>query len=218
MENAENKEAFFARLTSPPYGCMLAPEDLVRIELAYLLAKYGHRAQTRKEEKNGKPERYFEHPRRVALILLDELRLADPPMIMAALLHDCFEDTRDIDPLKVQIACGPDVVRLVRMLSKTPKAGYYERLIEHGDWRALMIKACDRLDNLRTLEHTDDAFIKKQVGQTREEFMPVLGRLADIAPFAVRDKAGYASREIEKLLRGHEERLAASLAPVFSDS
>lgn len=218
MEHAENKETFFARLTSPPYGCLLAPEDLVRIELAYLLAKYGHRAQTRKEEKNGKPERYFEHPRRVALILLDELRLADPPMIMAALLHDCFEDTRDIDPLKVQIACGPDVVRLVRMLSKTPKEGYYERLIEHGEWRALMIKACDRLDNLRTLGQTDGAFIKKQVGQTREEFMPVLERLILIAPVGFVRKAHFLSEEIRRLLHDHEKRLAALEPPVFSDS
>ena len=80
----ENRDTFFARLE--PH---LAPSSLLDIQLAYTLAKFGHRAQTRKElGEDGQPERYFEHPRRVTLILLDEVKIHEPELVVAALLHE----------------------------------------------------------------------------------------------------------------------------------
>lgn len=88
----ENRENFFARLT--PF---MAPSELRNVEIAYMMAKFGHRAQFRKElDADGNPVRYFEHVRRVALVLLDELHIRDPEMICTALLHDCLEDTKDV--------------------------------------------------------------------------------------------------------------------------
>ena len=70
----------------------------------------------RKEPKpDGKPLRYFEHARRVALVLIDELEIARPEMI----------------------------------------------------------KACDRLDNLRSLGTASTAFRAKQVNETRRVYYAI---------------------------------------------
>lgn len=142
----EDRERFFNRIAFLPEA------DRMRIQLAYTLAKFAHRAQVRKEPgPDGKPLRYFEHVRRVALVLIDELKIARPEMITAALLHDGIEDTRDLTPDVIEFHFGADVGTLVKLLSKVPKEGFADRLLHFGDWRALMIKGCDRLDNLRSL-------------------------------------------------------------------
>ncbi len=65
----ENKESFKLRI-QPHFS----PSDTLDVCLAYYLAKYGHRGQVRKElDSDGNPTRYFEHVRRVALILMDEV-------------------------------------------------------------------------------------------------------------------------------------------------
>src|SRR5574338_1238344 len=86
----ENKETFQARVR--PY---FSPSEQLDVKLAYCLAKFGHRAQTRKELTEGKPTRYFEHVRRVAIVLMDEMKVINRDMIIAALLHDSVEDTND---------------------------------------------------------------------------------------------------------------------------
>src|SRR6186997_1892868 len=81
----ENRESFCRRLKP-----ILAMRDLMLVEAAYVFAKHRHRAQFRKETdpEPGKKVGYFEHPRRVALILIDEVRCVDPVMIEATLIHD----------------------------------------------------------------------------------------------------------------------------------
>ena len=76
----ENKESFQNRIR--PY---FSPTDQLDIKLAYVLAKFGHRAQFRKEEVNGKPLRYFEHVRRTAIILMDDMKIMDRDMIITCL-------------------------------------------------------------------------------------------------------------------------------------
>lgn len=161
--------------------------DLMLVETAYVFAKHGHRAQFRKGEidpETGKKVRYFEHPRRVALILIDEVRCADPVMIMACLIHDCIEDTNIITPELIEHALGTEVARIVKMLSKVPPEGYLERLIAYADWRVLAIKACDRLDNLRTLEASPVEFQKKQVFETEEKYFKVFDLMVRLTPKA----------------------------------
>jgi (p)ppGpp synthase/HD superfamily hydrolase len=85
----ENRETFFARLT--PF---MPPSELRHVEVAYMMAKYGHRAQVRNDlDDKGDPIRYFEHLRGVALILIDEAEVRSWELIVAALLHDTLEDT-----------------------------------------------------------------------------------------------------------------------------
>lgn len=180
MIRTENRESFFLRLRTA-----LNPRDYRDIELAYILAKYGHRAQHRQElDADGSPQRYFEHLRRTALILIDEVGIADRTLIASALLHDTLEDTRDISYELLQHSFGNTVAGIVQQLSKVPKEGYLERLARAG-WQTLIVKACDRLDNLRSLDRPGIAreFVAKQVRETREKYLPVFEVMVADAPF-----------------------------------
>lgn len=194
----------FRRLEEPPLCGLLTPDDRMMIKVAYILAKAGHRWQTRKE--GG---RYFDHPLDAAEILLDELGIVDPVMIAAALLHDCPEDSRDITVELIAFTLANEVARLVLQVSKLPKEGYYERLHDFGEVRALLIKAVDRLSNLRSLLKTERAFIEKQVRQTKTEFMPLVDRLVEIAPPAYAKTAARVKELIVAELAALEAHLAS---------
>lgn len=168
----ENRETFFARLS--PF---MPPSEIRNVEVAYMMAKFGHRAQTRNEtDANGDKVRYFEHLRRVAIILIDECGVRDWRLICAALLHDSLEDTRDITPSIIEHLFGARVCQVVMLLSKCPKEGYLERLQQYGDDEVIMLKAADRLDNMRSLSQATPQFIAKQVAETRQKLIPVFNR------------------------------------------
>jgi GTP pyrophosphokinase len=137
---------------------------------------------------SGHPVRYFEHLRRTALILLDELALAEPDLVIAALLHDAVEDTRML-PEEIAMVFGAEVSRKVLLMSKKPKQGYMKRLIDSGDWRVWTVKGCDRLDNNRALPQSRPEFRLKQVKETRAQYYPLMDLLCDRAPSDQREKA-----------------------------
>jgi (p)ppGpp synthase/HD superfamily hydrolase len=173
----ENKETFRARIKP-----VFSPNDQLDINLAYVLAKFGHRAQIRKELTDGKPTRYFEHPRRVAIILMDEMKLMNRDMIISCLLHDALEDTEDITAELLQHSFGNNVATIVTLLSKKPKEGYHDRLYNCTNWQVWAVKACDRLDNLRSLmvPGTSIEFQKKQIKETKEIYFPLFEKLLDL--------------------------------------
>lgn len=175
----ENKHTFQARVTP-----VFSPSECLDIKLAYCLAKFAHRAQVRKELTEGKPTRYFEHVRRVAIILMDEMKIMNRDMIIAAQLHDTLEDNPDISAELLEHSFGSNVVSIVKNLSKVPKEGYHDRLSNCNNWQVLAIKACDRLDNLRSLmvEGTSLEFQKKQIKETRELYFPLFDKLLTIVP------------------------------------
>lgn len=199
-EDRETRQTFFDRID--PY---FPPSVLLDVQLAYTLAKFGHRAQVRKDEKgeSGSPLRYFEHVRRVALVLLDEAQIVNREMVLSALLHDGVEDTRDLTPEMIEHCFGADVVSIVKTLSKVPKEGYLERFKQSTDWRPYLLKACDRLDNLRSLDDADKAFQVKQVTETREKFYSLFDRMVTLAPTEYVDRV----RKIrDEVLRVTERR------------
>lgn len=199
----ENRESFFRRLE--PF---FVPSVMLDVELAYTLAKFGHRSQVRKEvDEDGTPVRYFEHVRRVALILIDEVRIVKRELVIAALLHDGIEDTRDLTPAMIEHCFGADVACIVKTLSKAPKEGYLERFYMCDDWRPYLVKACDRLDNLRSLSQSPPAFQAKQVAETRDKYYPLFDRMVDLVPAADRVRAQSIRDEIRKAT----ERQAAYL-------
>jgi GTP diphosphokinase / guanosine-3',5'-bis(diphosphate) 3'-diphosphatase len=191
-----NRAEFFVKLE--PFH---APSMLLDIELAYTLAKYGHRAQVRKGElnSNGEPLRYFEHVRRVALILVDEAKVSDRDMVIAALLHDGIEDTLDLTPAMIEHAFGKDVVRLVKTMSKVPEEGYLDRFYRCQDWRPYLIKACDRLDNLRSLDSTSIEFKNKQRAETRDKYYPLFRQMMNIVPEHFKMGASLVFFQIQQL-------------------
>lgn len=181
----ENRETFFRRL-QPFFG----PSTLYEIELAYILSKHGHRAQVRKElDTAGDPVRYFEHVRRVTLILIDEVQCVRAEMVCAAILHDAFEDTREITPGLVERFLGREVTSIVKVLSKDPKEGYLDRFAVCTDWRPYLIKGCDRLHNLRSLTNTTPEFQKKQLEETVTKYYRLFDRMVTLAPIEHRDGA-----------------------------
>jgi GTP pyrophosphokinase len=193
---SENHKSFFDRLVFLPF------EDRLDVELAYALAKYWFRAKYRKElDADGHKVRYFEHLRRVVLILIDELHLADPSLIIAALCHDALEDTKEEDLAAVQIEkrFGREVIWMVKLLSKVPKEGYLDRLKDFADWRVLMLKACDRLDNLRSLKAGSKEFQDKQIEETRVKYYPIFDKLVAIAPKEQVMRAAYLRDKIREI-------------------
>lgn len=174
----ENRESFFNRLE--PF---LAPSVLLDVQHAYTLAKYGHRAQVRKElDDHGDPVRYFEHVRRVAIVLIDEIKIVRPEMIVGALLHDVIEDAPNLPPALIEHCFGADVCCIIKTLSKAPKDGYLERFHMSTDWRPYVIKGCDRLDNLRSLDSATREFRLKQIAETQHKYFPLFDRMLQITP------------------------------------
>ncbi len=196
MKNIENKESFRARLR--PH---FSPSEQINIQLAYCLAKFGHRAQVRKELVDGKPVRYFEHVRRAALVLMDEAKIMDKDMIIACLLHDAIEDTDDLTPEMIEHTFGRNVVTMVKLLSKDPKEGYLERLFSCNDWKVLFLKGCDKLDNQRSLmiPGTSIEFQKKQVKETKEKFYALFDHLLTIVPEKYKSNAWALRDEIRRV-------------------
>jgi GTP pyrophosphokinase len=199
----ENRESFFKRLE--PF---LAPSVLLDVQHAYTLSKYGHRAQVRKElDDHGEPIRYFEHVRRVAIVLVDEAKVVKAEMIVAALLHDIIEDAPNLPPALIEHCFGTDVVCIVKTLSKAPKEGYLERFYMCTDWRPYVIKACDRLDNLRSLGAASKEFRTKQVAETRDKYFDLFDRMLTLTP------EEYAPRiqRLRDLVRQETERQSVLL-------
>lgn len=194
----ENKESFQNRLK--PF---FSPSVQLDIKLAYVLAKFGHRAQKRKElDDNGNQVRYFEHVRRVAIIVMDDMKIMDENMIKAALLHDVLEDTEDLTPELLEHTFGLETTQLVKQLSKCPKEGYHERLGNCHNWKVLALKACDRLDNLRSLmvPGTSVAFQAKQIKETKEIYYPIFDYLLTIVPQHYRNNIQWVRDEIRRLV------------------
>lgn len=199
----ENRETFFKRLD--PF---LTPSVLLDVQHAYTLAKYGHRAQVRKEvDEAGTPIRYFEHVRRVAIILIEEVKIVRSEMIIAALLHDVIEDAPNLPPALIEHCFGSDVCGIVKVLSKDPKEGYLDRFHMCTDWRPHVIKACDRLDNLRSMDNASLTFRSKQVRETREKYFALFDRLLILTP----NEYSIGTRSLRDEVRRETERQATLL-------
>ena len=88
----------------------LSHKEVELVRLAYKVANKAHSGQFRK---SGEP--YIHHPLSVALILAD-LKL-DYFCIVAAVLHDCIEDT-SVTKKDVQAQFGDQVAHIVEGVSK----------------------------------------------------------------------------------------------------
>lgn len=147
-------------------------------ELMYFLSKNFHRGQVRKSEKDedGNPLRYFEHCRRTAMIIIDS-GIKDPIPIQAGLGHDMIEDSKErilISRLMDRLF-DPLVGIYIRALTKSTKIGYIENLTKMSQLhpQILLVKASDRLDNLRSLPTDNPEFCEKQKKETREVYFPL---------------------------------------------
>ena len=153
------------------YRSRYHPDIWKRGETALDVARAAHLGQTRVE---GAP--YVVHPVRAALILALEVKVRDPELLSAALLHDVLEDTyMTADVLELLV--GKRVTGIVRVLT-TPedaegKRRYLEALKEAPP-EVRLVKLADRLDNVRGLHLVDElARQRKYLRETREHFLPL---------------------------------------------
>ncbi len=155
--------------------------DLDQIRRAFEYARSHHGAQLRRD---GSP--YITHPLQVAQIVA-EMRL-DSESIIAALLHDCIEDTdstyEDIaKQFGVTIADIVDgVTKLTRVQYTTMEEEQMENLRKmlfamSKDIRVILIKIADRLHNMRTMEYQSPEKQKKKAFETMEIYAPISHRL-----------------------------------------
>lgn len=190
--------------------------DVEQIEKAYNLAFNAHKNQRRR---SGEP--YIMHPVAVAKILF-KLGM-DNECIIGALLHDVVEDTEyDLDYIKKEF--GDEVALLVDGVTKLGQISLSSReevqaenirkmfIAMNEDIRVIIIKLCDRLHNMRTLEHMPPHKQREKSLETLEIYAPIAHRLGirpikeeleDLAIFYL-DPIAY--KEIEKNLSMKKEQ------------
>jgi len=159
----------------------LPKEEIELVKKAHLIAEKAHSGQFRK---SGEP--YITHPLSVALILA-ELKL-DFYCIVAAILHDCIEDT-SVTKDEVRDQFGKEVAHIVEGVSKLTnleftsstqkQAQNFQKLIlaMSKDMRVMIIKLADRLHNMRTIDSMDKEKIIQKAKETSELHAPIAKRL-----------------------------------------
>ena len=159
----------------------LTKEEIELVKKAHLIAEKAHSGQFRK---SGEP--YITHPLSVALILA-ELKL-DFYCIVAAILHDCIEDT-SVTKDEVRDQFGEEVAHIVEGVSKLTnleftsstqkQAQNFQKLIlaMSKDMRVMIIKLADRLHNMRTIDSMDKEKIIQKAKETSELHAPIAKRL-----------------------------------------
>ena len=159
----------------------LSKDEIELVKKAHKIAEKAHSGQFRK---SGEP--YISHPLSVALILA-ELKL-DYFCIVAAILHDCIEDTSVTkDDVKNQF--GEQVAHIVEGVSKLTnleftsstqkQAQNFQKLIlaMSKDMRVMIIKLADRLHNMRTIDSMSEEKKIQKAKETSELHAPIAKRL-----------------------------------------
>ena len=99
-----------------------------------------------------------------------------------ALLHDALEDTDAIDAQMIEMAFGPTVASNVIFLTKVAgEGGAYIKRIQTAPSDVQLVKIADRIDNLRSLQFGTLEFQQKQLLETEEKYLGLLGRKFDFA-------------------------------------
>ena len=182
-------------------GCFKT-EEIMLIMSAYDYSKAAHRNQEREEFPESAPikdKRYFNHPRRLAINML-EAGIRDVNTICIALLHDCPEDTsifgnqhidgyeqamRDAE-FRLKRAFNSSVAKGVISLtipnkdekveifsSKTKCLTYYHNKLSKASFRALIAKLFDRLDNLSSIEVKGLKTAQLKLAETSDFYIPL---------------------------------------------
>ena len=162
----------------------LSSEEWGFIEKAYLLSKTYHQGQKRKTG-----EDFVNHPLRVA-IELSQLK-QDASTIIAGLLHDILEDT-NITTDEIKKEFGDEILFWVQGLTKIhslhhkvkTRQQYHQKkhyldnlrslfLAASQDYRIIIIKLMDRLDNMRTIWALNKESQQKNSLETLDIYSPL---------------------------------------------
>ncbi|MEO1171285.1 MAG: bifunctional (p)ppGpp synthetase/guanosine-3',5'-bis(diphosphate) 3'-pyrophosphohydrolase, partial [Myxococcota bacterium] len=155
--------------------------DIDLIQRAYMYSAKVHAGQVRK---SGEP--YLIHPIEVSYIL-NQLRL-DEASLATGLLHDTVEDTlATLDDIRALF--GDEVATLVDGVTKLSQIrfdndqhkqaeNFRKMLVAMAkDIRVVLVKLCDRLHNMRTLEHMAEVKQRRIAQETLDIYAPLANRL-----------------------------------------
>ncbi|MCI5522857.1 MAG: hypothetical protein SO116_04915 [Treponema sp.] len=103
----------------------------------------------------------------------------DPILLKASLVHDVIEDIPGYDENLIHDADedGPQVYELVKEVTKKTgqlKPEYLRGIIEHGSYRAKILKCADRISNMISLGFVTSAeFIERYCDETEYFILPI---------------------------------------------
>ncbi len=174
--NQRDRSAFFLAVGEI---CVPGSSGYTLIETAYNIAKDAHREQFR-----DSGERYFEHPRAVALIMLNHLRIHKSEAIAGGLVHDVPEDQPKRYPItRIQTSLGNEVASRVQWGNKRRFDHirdaderlwrYHMSLLQDAPRETAEWKLPDRLHNLCTLWHWTKAERERKIRETKTIYLPL---------------------------------------------
>lgn len=155
--------------------------DIETVRRAYVFAHKHHQGQTRV---SGEP--YIAHVLEVAY-LATKLRL-DVPSVVTSLIHDTVEDT-PVTLAQITQEFGAEVAELVDGVTKLSQVNFSSKaeaqaenfrkmlLAMAQDIRVILIKLCDRVHNMRTLEFLSESRRLRIAQETLDIYAPLAHRL-----------------------------------------
>jgi len=175
IDNSENSNK---NITSNRF----TKDELLLIEKAYRFCVKAHKGAKRK---SGEP--FYLHPVLATLYQLHLFKKTDVITVICCLLHDTVEDSekRSQKILEVELAFGSEVKKIVDALTNirgsiTEEAETFAKLLLSmiTDYRVILIKLCDRLHNMYTLEGHKNPDKRMQIAdETLQFFVPIAQRL-----------------------------------------
>lgn len=151
------------------------------LKKAFDYASEKHASQLRA---SGEP--YFVHLESTAK-LVAQLKL-DVSSVVAALLHDVIEDC-NVTREELQAIFGPDIVNIVEGVTNLTRLKFQSKeenqaesfrkmlLAMSKDIRVVLVKLCDRLHNMRTLEYVTAEKQRRKALEVKEIYAPLANRL-----------------------------------------
>lgn len=181
----------FERTVQP----QLYPSEFRDVVLAYRMAKYGHRGQSRRDNRT----RYFDHCKGVALIIILECKVFLGNPICVGLMHDLGEDSFILTWDEIERIFGKDIYRGLRIVTKERGKDYYWGItsVEPKDWWIILVKLADRLHNMRTVWRESEAFQHKQLEETERVYPEVITAFRDRVPKRFKHLAEFFRSELE---------------------
>jgi GTP pyrophosphokinase len=187
-------------------------EDLARANSALKSADEHHRGQRRD---SGEP--YLSHAWNTGRILMEEARVFDVDVVMAAFLHDVYEDSREHGQKpgerystwkantseSIAFKFGERVASIVMPVTKPKSDGieirdrHHANLVSRDNLRdgppeAILVKMADRLHNLRTLSAKSQGKQLHILTETLDYYMSIFRLAIDKYP----REHGILAREI----------------------
>ncbi|MBW2964753.1 HD domain-containing protein [Candidatus Woesearchaeota archaeon] len=142
------------------------------VERAGQYAAYHHHGQLRRTlDDSAIP--FIAHPANVVNLLMQH-GVSDPATLAIAWLHDTVEDTK-VTHADIGRLFGPEIAHGVCILTREVGMGVdeYKQRIAQADNGVKLVKFCDMLDNLRTVECMRPSGLLRKMEDARSFYIPM---------------------------------------------